>query len=286
MMKDKNGIPFYIVDAFTSEPFKGNPAAVCLLTCQREDALLQSIAAEFNLSETAFILNPKTKKTGDPQSFSLRWFTPKIEVPLCGHGTLATAAVLFHELDFTGKLTFKTRSGELTATEEHDSIVLNFPDDETVNTLPNQDLLREMGINDFEDVCLSKTLNTLLIRLENEEDLLGLEPDFERMKSISTKEQIKGIIVTSKGHSPYDFVSRVFAPWLGVNEDPVTGSAHTVLAPYWAKILGKQEMLAFQASSRGGELRVRVHKNSRVDLIGKTVIISKGEMNPYARAKT
>ena len=280
MEKDCERISFYVVDAFTSEPFKGNPAAVCLLKQQKEDDILQSIAAEFNLSETAFLLNLTEKTIKQSRVFSLRWFTPKTEVPLCGHATLATAAVIFHESDVTvSKVTFKTKSGELTAQEERDSIILNFPSENTVPTNPNQDLLGIMGIDDFEDACLSMTSKKLLIRLKSEEALRFLEPDFERMKSVSTKENIRGVIVTSKGYPPYDFVSRFFAPWLGINEDPVTGSAHTILAPYWGEILGKQEMLAYQASSRGGELKVRVHKNRRVDLIGKAVIISIGELN-------
>lgn len=272
-------IPFYVVDAFTDEPFKGNPASVCLLKQKKEEGILQSVAAEFNLSETAFLLTPPKKTIEDSQFFYLRWFTPKTEVSLCGHATLAAAAVLFNEFDVsTSKVTFETKSGKLTAEKECESIRLNFPSEETRSINPNQDLLRTMGIPDFEDACLSETSETLLIRLKDEMTLLGLKPDFERMKSIPTKENIKGIIVTSKGHLPYDFVSRFFAPWLGINEDPVTGAAHTVLTPYWAKILGKHEMLAYQASSRGGELKVRMHKNRRVDLIGKAVIVSKGEL--------
>jgi PhzF family phenazine biosynthesis protein len=279
MGKDHESIPFYVVDAFTSEPFKGNPAAVCLLKHQREDAILQSIAAEFNLSETAFLLNLTKETIEEAKFFSLRWFTPKTEVPLCGHATLATAAVLFHEFDVSAKtVTFRTRSGDLTAQEERDSIILNFPSETTVPTNPNPDLLRTMGVIDFEDACLTQTSKELLIRLKSEEVLRGLEPDFEGMKSTSTS--VKGVIVTSKGCPPYDFISRFFAPWLGINEDPVTGAAHTVLAPYWAKILGKREMSAYQASSRGGELKVRVHEN-RVDLVGKAIIVSKGELTPY-----
>lgn len=285
MRRAHEKIPFYIVDAFTSEPFKGNPAAVCLLRDQKANNVLQSIAAEFNLSETAFLLNLTKKPLEHSQFFSLRWFTPTTEVPLCGHATLATAAVLFHEFDVSAnEVTFETRSGKLTAKKEQDGILLNFPSEKTVPIRPSGNLLRKMGIIDFEDACLSKTLKKLLIRLENEDALFGLEPDFERMKSISTKENIEGVIITSKGHPPYDFVSRFFAPWLGINEDPVTGAAHTILAPYWAKILGKQEMLAYQASSRGGELKVRVHENNRVDLIGNAVIVSKGKLNLYGKA--
>lgn len=273
------------MDAFTSEPFKGNPAAVCLLKQKHEDDFLQSLAAEFNLSETAFLLNPTSKRLEDSQFFSLRWFTPKIEVSLCGHATLATAAVLFNRIKAKApKITFQTKSGELSAEKENDCICLNFPSEATIPTVPNKTLLRRIGILDFEEACLSEKSRELLIRLGNEEALLGLEPDFERMKSVSTKENIKGVIVTSKGRPPYDFVSRFFAPWLGINEDPVTGAAHTVLAPYWSRILGRQEMSAYQASSRGGELTVRVYSNGRVDLIGKAIIVSEGKLNIYAGA--
>lgn len=279
---DQVGIPFYIVDAFTSRPFKGNPAAVCLLKQQKEDNVLQSIAAEFNLSETAFLLTPTEKVIEESRLFSLRWFTPKMEVALCGHATLATAAVLFHELNVSAeRVTFKTKSGELTARKETDSIILNFPSETAGPIDPNPDLLGAMGITNFEDACLSQKSKELLIQLENEEALVGLKPDFQGMQSVRTKENTRGVIATSKGSAPYDFISRFFAPWLGINEDPVTGAAHTVLAPYWAKILEKREMFAYQASSRGGELRVRVLDKGRVDLIGKAVIVSKGELNPY-----
>lgn len=282
MRKAPERIPFYVVDAFTSRPFTGNPAAVCIINKQYEDHVLQSIAAEFNLSETAFLLEPAKKPIEDSQFFSLRWFTPTTEVPLCGHATLATAAVLFHEINVhTPQVNFKTRSGELTAERERDSIYLNFPSAKTVPIRPNQNLLREIGISDYDDACLAKTLKDLLIRLKNEETLVNLEPNFNGMKSISTPEDINGVIVTVKGQPPYDFVSRVFVPWLGINEDPVTGAAHTILAPYWSNILRKKEMLAYQASSRGGELKVRAHETGRVDLIGKAIIMSTGQLNLY-----
>ncbi|UCB60952.1 MAG: PhzF family phenazine biosynthesis isomerase [Candidatus Bathyarchaeota archaeon] len=278
-------IPFYVIDAFTNKPFTGNPAAVCIIKKQYEDRVLQSIAAEFNLSETAFLLEPTKKPIEDAQYFSLRWFTPTTEVPLCGHATLATAAVLFHEIDIhTPRVTFDTRSGELTATREQDCICLNFPSAKTEPIRPNQNLLRKMGIIDYDDACLAKTLKDLLIRLKNEETLVDLEPNFDGMKSISTPEDINGVIVTAKGQPPYDFLSRVFVPWLGINEDPVTGAAHTILAPYWSSILGKKEMSAYQASSRGGELKVRVHETGRVDLIGRAIFMSTGELNLYENA--
>jgi PhzF family phenazine biosynthesis protein len=272
-------IPIYQVDAFTEEPFRGNPAAVCLLQRQYDDKVLQSIAAEMNLSETAFLRNQTDKQLDSSGFFSLRWFTPKTEVPLCGHATLASASVLFDGLKTSAQeIVFETKSGELTARKEENSIVLDFPRNESVPTDPDKDLLKAMGVVKFKSAQISENTKKLLIHLWNGESLLGLKPDFESMRSIPTFDDIQGVIVTSEGHPPYDFNSRFFAPWIGIDEDPVTGAAHTVLAPYWSKILGKQEMLAYQASFRGGEMKVRLRPNNRVDLIGNAVIISKGEL--------
>ena len=276
---NKNGIPIYQVDAFTKEPFRGNPAAVCILRYPCEDNILQSIAAEMNLSETAFLRNLEEKPLKDSRLFSLRWFTPETEVPLCGHATLATAAVLFYDVDISAtEVSFETRSGTLTAKQEDDGILLDFPSHEVIPVDPEQDLLGAIGISCCKSVQFSRKMRTLLIHLQDEEILRNLKPDFGRMKSIRTKEKIEGVIVTSKGHSPYDFVSRFFAPWVGIDEDPVTGAAHTILGPYWSKILGKEEMLAYQASARGGELIVKVFSKDRVGLIGSAVIVSKGEL--------
>jgi len=272
-------IPVYHVDAFTDEPFRGNPAAVCLLQHRYEDHILQSIAVEMNLSETAFLYHTEEKPLKDSKAFSLRWFTPKTEVPLCGHATLATAAVLFYDIDIlTTEIAFETKSGRLIAKKDRNGILLDFPIDEPVPINPDRELLKAIGIANFKNAVYAKRTKKLLMHLLNGETLKNLKPDFEHMKSIPTKEDIKGVIVTSEGHPPYDFVSRYFAPWVGINEDPVTGAAHTVLAPYWSKILGKREMLAYQASSRGGKLIVRLHAKDRVDLIGKAVIVSKGEL--------
>lgn len=276
---NKAGVPIYLVDAFAKEPFRGNPAAVCLLQRQYKDHTLQSIAAEMNLSETAFLYNTSEESFKDMESFSLRWFTPKTEVPLCGHETLATAAVLFFDIEvLVSEIAFETKSGRLTAKREGDGILLDFPSHETVAVDLNQDLLRAVGVADFKDAQFCEKTRDLLISLPNEEILANLEPDFERMKSVQTKEDVEGVIVTSKGRSPYDFVSRYFAPWLGINEDLVTGAAHTVLGPYWSRILDKNEMLVYQASSRGGSLVVRLISNNRVNLIGNAVIVTKGEL--------
>ena len=157
-------------------------------------------------------------------------------------------------------------------------ILLNFPTSEATPADPSRDLLKAVGISNFISAHFSQKNRFLLILLENEETLAKLKPDFERMKRIETKEKIGGVIVTSKGHAPYDFISRFFAPWLGIDEDPVTGAAHTVLGPFWSKKLGKKEMFAYQASQRGGELTVKILSPDRVGLIGNAVIVSKGEL--------
>jgi PhzF family phenazine biosynthesis protein len=279
MKKQIERIPLYQVDAFTDKRFKGNPAAVCLLKSQHNDEVLQLIAAEMNLSETAFLHNKTEEPFEKSGAFSLRWFTPETEVPLCGHATLASAAVLFYDVPLsTDEIVFDTRSGKLAAKKENGKIILDFPSNEPVPTNPDQELLKAVGVTEFENTLLSKQTKDLLIHMPDEKSLLNLKPNFEQMKSISTTEGIWGVIVTSRGHPPYDFTSRFFAPWLGINEDPVTGAAHTVLAPYWSKIFKKKEMRAYQASPRGGEMKLRIRSNNRVDLIGNAVIISKGEL--------
>lgn len=279
MKKQIERVPLYQVDAFTDKPFKGNPAAVCLLPSQYNDKVLQSIAAEMNLSETAFLRNRSEEPLEKSKLFSLRWFTPETEVSLCGHATLASAAVLFYELVVsTSEIIFDTKSGKLMAKKENGEIQLDFPSNEPMPTNPSQEILKALGVTEFKNALLSKQTKKLLIHMPDEKSLLGLNPNFEQMRAIITTEGIWGVIVTSRGHPPYDFTSRFFAPWVGINEDPVTGATHTVLAPYWSKILKKEEMRAYQASARGGELKVRVRSDNRVDLIGNAVIISKGEL--------
>jgi len=271
-------IPIFQVDAFTDELFKGNPAAVCLLSQQYEDRVLQSIAAEMNLSETAFLLPLEQKPLAELKAFSLRWFTPRVEVPLCGHATLAAARVLFSEIAIQAhEATFMTKSGKLVARRDKGQIVLDFPRERPVPTQPPQGLLGALGISEFEQTLYAERNKMLLVHLSRQSDLVGLKPDFELVKSVSADGTIMGIIVTSQGEAPCDFVSRFFAPWVGIDEDPVTGAAHTVLAPYWSGILGKREMVAHQASSRGGKVGVRLTGDDRVDLIGSAVIVLKGE---------
>jgi PhzF family phenazine biosynthesis protein len=244
------------------------------------DSVLQSIATEMNLSETAFLLKRGRKPMAEERAFSLRWFTPKTEVDLCGHATLATAAVLFHDIRVSApEISFETRSGRLTAKREGEGILLDLPSYVTTPVDPNHELLEAAGITDFESVHSSASSSDLLVLMKNEESVRSLKPNFDRLKSLRMKEKLQAIIVTAKGNAPYDFVSRCFAPWVGIDEDPVTGAAHAVLAPFWSKRLKKKEMRAFQASQRGGELSVRILASDRVGLVGNAVIISKGELH-------
>jgi PhzF family phenazine biosynthesis protein len=200
-------------------------------------------------------------------------------VPLCGHATLATSAVLFNEIGVkTDTLEFETLSGKLFAKKDTaGGIMLDFPVNPPVPIDPPQELLTAMGINDYEHIAYSKTARKLLVHLATEPEIKNLSPNFETMKNVEAEEEILGVIVTAKGSPPYDFISRFFAPGVGINEDPVTGAAHTVLTPYWSEILGEEEMMAYQASKRGGELAVNL-KGDRVHLIGQTVVVLKGDL--------
>ncbi|XP_027030724.1 phenazine biosynthesis-like domain-containing protein 2 [Tachysurus fulvidraco] len=281
-------IPIYTVDAFTNLPFKGNPAAVCLLENELKDELYQKIAAEMNLSETAFIT--KLQPTEDFCSgarFSLRWFTPKNEIALCGHATLASAAVLFYKKGNTNSvLAFETLSGELLVHQRGESLVMNFPlnkpevqDQKKFNNI----LKAAVGDLPIQEVCYCKTTKKLLVRLLDTCDrsvLTSLSPATDALLKSEDSGRIKSVIITVKGapsaQPGYDFYSRNFAPWVGVPEDPVTGSAHTVLAAYWSEKLGKKKMLAYQCSRRGGELELELKGDTRVDIAGRAVIVIQG----------
>jgi len=240
---------------------------------------MQSISAEMNLSETAFALPLESGPMKSISNFSLRWFTPSVEVPLCGHATLATAAVLFSDIGTDAdSVSFQTLSGTLVAKREHNGILLDFPADNPVAMDKPVELLRALGIDRFLNILYGRKTKMLMIHLQSGETVKNLEPHIELMKKARTREDFIGVIVTAAGKPPYDFISRFFAPWVGVDEDPVTGSAHTVLAPYWSRISGKKEMIAHQASARGGNLTVRLCDNDRVALIGNAVIVLKGEL--------
>jgi PhzF family phenazine biosynthesis protein len=254
------------IDAFTSEPFKGNPAAVCLLLEPKSDDWMQSVSTEMNLSETAFLFP-------EQDGYRLRWFTPKTEVDLCGHATLASAHAIWETgiADKNSLLKFYTRSGLLTAQQNNGWIELDFP----VSKIEAVDEIATLS--EALHVPVLRTVQTdfdLLAEIEGEEVIKDLNPDMTRLAALPTR----GIIVTSRGNSkPYDFISRFFGPNVGVNEDPVTGSAHCALAPYWHDKLGKTSFFAFQSSYRGGELKIEL-RGSRVGIAGQAVTVLSGKL--------
>ncbi|XP_041642870.1 phenazine biosynthesis-like domain-containing protein 1 isoform X1 [Cheilinus undulatus] len=283
-------ISVYTVDAFTNLAFKGNPAAVCPLLHELSDDLYQRIAAEMNLAETAFItrIDPSDSFTTGSR-FRLRWFTPTNEVNLCGHATLASAAVLFqHKKNENPKLVFETRSGELCVIQQGERYIMNFPLNPPTQEDPNEfrDVIEAaVGNHPVQDVYLSSNTKKLMVRLADSCDrsvLTHLKVDPVALQSSERTGRVKGVILTMKG-SPdckpgYDFYSRYFAPWNGIAEDPVTGSAHTVLGSYWSEKLGKKKLLAYQCSERGGELELEVRDDGRINIAGQAVFMLEGTL--------
>ncbi|EFH65704.1 phenazine biosynthesis PhzC/PhzF family protein [Arabidopsis lyrata subsp. lyrata] len=279
-MAEKKGVKYFVVDAFAESAFKGNPAAVCFLDDdndnQRDDAWLQSLAAEFNLSETCFL----TPIIGDFPRFRLRWFTPVAEVDLCGHATLASAHVLFSTgLIDSETVKFDTLSGALTAKhlKIDDEIELDFPLVPTfeVNYIDDDLSLFSKALNGATIVDVKATKKDILVVLSSWEAVIELQP---RLDEIS-KCPCEGMMVSAaaSAESTYDFCSRYFAPRFGINEDPVTGSAHCALAHYWSLKMNKCDFFAYQASSRGGTLKVHLDKEKqRVLLRGKAVTVMEG----------
>jgi PhzF family phenazine biosynthesis protein len=256
-------IPIYQVDAFTGKLFCGNPAAVCPLEKWLPDDLMQSIAQENNLSETAFFV------PGD-NCFELRWFTPVVEINLAGHPTLATAHVLFHHLGFQGdRIRFMSKSGELIASRLGNMISLNFPAHRPEPIAMPNGLIEGLGQEPME---ILKARDIFAV-LRSDEDILGIKPNFEILRQVDAH----AIIVTAPGKD-CDFVSRFFAPRLGINEDPVTGSAHSALIPFWAERLGKRVMHAHQLSKRHGELFCE-YLGERVLISGQAITFFTGEIN-------
>jgi PhzF family phenazine biosynthesis protein len=259
-------LKIFQVDAFTDKPFTGNPAAVCILPEARDEIWMQNVAREMNLSETAFLCQQE-------DGFSLRWFTPSVEVDLCGHATLASAHTLWEigMLARDQQARFHTRSGLLTAEKKGDEVELNFP------ATPEEPATAPSGLSEALGLVpnyIGKSKFDYLLEVDSEELVRKLTPDFSLLRTVP----IRGIIVTSSADSAeYDFVSRFFAPAVGVNEDPVTGSAHCCLGPFWSKKFGKNDFVAYQASPRGGIVRVRV-EGDRVYLGGKAVTVFRGEL--------
>lgn len=260
------GLRIVQVDAFTSRAFAGNPAAVCVLSAPAEERWMQDVAREMNLSETAFLHR-------ENDGYQLRWFTPGAEVALCGHATLASAHVLWEErhLPLERQARFHTKSGLLTADRRDDWIELDLPATPATAAPPPSGLIEALGLRPR---WVGRTKFDYLVEADSEDTVRRLQPDLGALE----RTDARGVVVTSRAQTPgYDFVSRFFAPRVGVPEDPVTGSAHCALAPFWSTRLNKTEMTAYQASPRGGVIRVRL-AGERVVLGGQAVTVLRGEL--------
>ena len=256
-------IKLYQADAFTKNLFSGNPAAICQLDGWLEDSQLQNIAMENNLAETAFYI-----KNGN--GFHIRWFTPNKEVDLCGHATLAAAHIIFSEMNFSGsEITFDSRSGKLTVRRENNFLVLNFPSDKMKKVSLSQQLIVALGSTPMEAY---KGREDYMLVYGTQEQIERMKPDFRKLAEV----EARGVIVTAKGKD-CDFVSRFFAPAFAIDEDPVTGSAHTSLTPYWANKLGKTELNAVQLSKRKGYLKCK-YLGERVEIAGEAKLYLRGEI--------
>ncbi len=259
--------PYFVIDAFAEQPFEGNPAAVCVLSEAADPIWMQLVAREMNMSETAFV---SPRESG----FDLRWFTPTVEVDLCGHATLASAHALWTMVKpcTDGELTFFTRSGELRARRAGEWITLDFPSTPASPCAAPDGLTRALGCTPR---WIGKSRFDFLCELDSESSLRALEPDMAALARI----EARGVIVTARGSGRFDFVSRFFGPASGVPEDPVTGSAHCTLGPFWAERLHKQDLLAWQASKRGGLVKVSV-RGERTLLGGRAFKVAQGTILP------
>ena len=258
--------PIVQVDAFTDTPFSGNPAVICILPAQVDAQWMQRVAQEMNLSETAFLVKQE-------DGYGLRWFTPVSEVDLCGHATLASAHVLWEggHLGSDETVIFHTKSGVLTCEQKDEWIEMNFPITRESPAVPPEALVEGLGLMPR---YVGKSEFDYLVEADSESTLRALAPDFQLLKTVP----MRGCIVTAQADDPeYDFVSRFFAPGVGVNEDPVTGSAHCCLGPFWARRFKKEELTAYQASARGGVVRIRI-LGDRIVLGGKAVTVLQGDL--------
>ncbi len=272
-------LSFYTVDAFTSRPYAGNPAAVCFGAESLDDEEKQLIAREMNLSETAFIYPADNNGIR-----RLRWFTPVAEVPLCGHATLASAHVLLRERNEVGPARFQSASGPLSAGLQGDMLRMDFPCVAPKPAPAPPGLLNALGLRSEESSFLASQQIAVVVA-GSERDVDRIRPGFAALSEALAPSSFMGVAVTARGRDPSaDFISRFFAPHLGVDEDPVTGAAHAALAPYWGEALGKSEMSARQKSSRGGRVELRL-RGDRVDLSGNAVTVARGTLlHPGVRA--
>lgn len=259
----------YTLDAFTDQPFSGNPAVVCQVKEGLADKVMLQIAQEFNVSETAYLINQEGY-------YDIRYFSPIQEIPLCGHATLASAKMLFSTKQMD-KVKFKTVQGlELTCYKKGNEVMMKFPLYDTVSAEASDDMVQALGISQIVDVRLCEKTSMLLVEMADLDELKGMEPDFAALKK--SYAGISGVIVTAAGDGAYDFYSRYFWPWSGGNEDPVTGASHTVLAKYWSDKLGKTKLNAFQASSRGGFMSLEVKSPTELEITSTAVVVHTGEL--------
>lgn len=262
-------LEIYQVDSFSTESFKGNPAGVCITETGLSENLMLSIAKEMAVSETAFL---------SLDDMNLRWFSPKVEVALCGHGTLAVAHVLKEKnlIATDENIVFDTLSGPLSATARQDNIEMDFPAAAiNFDVEVNNELIDLLGISPKNIIAVGEFETKTLIEVDSEQIILDLQPNFDGLKQIPGR----SVVVTAKSSdNKVDFISRNFAPWVGVNEDPVTGSAHCALAVHWGDKLGKKELKGYQASERGGFVDVEILPNNRIKIIGNAVTVLKGTL--------
>ncbi|MBK7342362.1 MAG: PhzF family phenazine biosynthesis isomerase [Saprospiraceae bacterium] len=264
----------YIVDAFTDEPFKGNPAGVCLVDEALDPELMLAIASELGLSETAFV-----QPGLSPGQFTIRYFSPKMEIPLCGHATLAASKVLFERHPETRHIQFETiQKISLPIDREGDLIVMTFPQYSTRSAEAAPALLRALGVEHILNAEYNEETNIVLLEINNSEDLQALTPDYSGL--VQAHSGINGVLVTTLSQqADYDFESRYFWPWSGTNEDPVTGGTHTFLAPYWAARLNKRKMRSFQCSERTGSMELELISNNQLLIKSTARIIFRGELS-------
>jgi PhzF family phenazine biosynthesis protein len=268
-----NIIETYIVDAFTNLPFKGNPAGVCILKNELEDKQMLNIAKELGLSETAFI-----RKLNEPNKYAVRYFSPKMEIPLCGHATLASSKVIFEKNNDIDRIIFiNIQNLNLSIQRKKESILMEFPVYDTKPANASIELLKSLGLEKVINSEYNNETKIMLLEIKDSNLLKNLKPDFERLKR--SHNSINGVLVTAISKKEgYDFESRYFWPWSGTNEDPVTGGTHTFLAKYWSERLNKRKMNSFQCSERTGFMEVELIDNNKLTIKSMAQIVFKGEL--------
>lgn len=261
----------FIVDSFTDQAFKGNPAGVCILSDDLSDHQMLHIAKELSLSETAFL-----KK--EDAVVHIRFFSPKMEIPLCGHATLASAKVLFANSAQTRKIHFKNKEGlDIVVHRDEDEIIMDFPVYDTRSVKVVKEMLHALGIKQMSNAAYNEEMNILLIEIADSYELKNLKPNYEKL--VKSHDSINGVVVTAKSQkADYDFESRYFWPWSGTNEDPVTGGTHTFLAIYWGERLDKKKMNSYQCSERGGFMTVEICSDSTMTIRSNAVIVLEGKL--------